>query len=576
MKMKHLSIKKVLVLFMVLIGVVMIGSNVLAYVNISSIKRNANTISEDCLTAINDLNTINEKTQNIRRLALSHIVATDFDTMIEVVTSIKEVEIELLEDIKAYEKYVHEKEQKAFKDLVNNYTSFRQAMTYLVGASADGRTQDAYQLANGDLQLYGKAVESNLNALKKAVKEETDDAKADLARIYKRSIVINVIVIIVVLVSIIAQIIVIVRRVVMPLARADRQIENIIEGINEKQGDLTQRITIYRDDEISALGSGVNRFMDQLQHTLGSIRNNSRKMNDIVDKILDSTRRSNESTMDLSASAEELTAMMQDVSNNVTMINTNADSMQSGVVKIAEESNQIEKYSNGMKDRAMRIETSTKTNMERTRDKVSEILEILNHAIKESESVNQISTLTNDILSISEQTNLLALNASIEAARAGEAGKGFAVVAEEIRKLADSSRETASRIQDINGIVIQAMQNLSGSANNLVSYMNEQILPVFEQFVDFATEYNQDATYIQTTMTQFATNADQLRTVIMDIAGSIASITTSLDEGVEGIAGMADSTQKLVCDMEQINNEMESNKEIVVELQKETEAYTVL
>ena len=62
--------------------------------------------------------------------------------------------------------------------------------------------------------------------------------------------------------------------------------------------------------------------------------------------------------------------------------------------------------------------------------KVGNILDVLNKAIEDSKSVDQVNNLTNDILNISSQTNLLALNASIEAARAGEAGKGFAVVAE--------------------------------------------------------------------------------------------------------------------------------------------------
>ena len=321
---------------------------------------------------------------------------------------------------------------------------------------------------------------------------------------------------------------------------------------------------------------GINRFMEQLQHTFGSIRESSRVMNDIVGNIVQSTKNSNESTMDLSASAEELTAMMQDVSGNVAVINTNADSIQSEVIKIATDSSEIMNYSNGMKSRATKIEENTRINMERTKDKVSEIMIVLNKAIAESESVNQVNTLTNEILSISEQTNLLALNASIEASRAGEAGRGFAVVAEEIRKLADSSRQTANSIQTINAVVVDAMYNLSGSANNLVSYVNDDILPEFEKMVQFGTEYNDDATYIQSTMSDFNQKSDDLKTVITEIAQSIHSITNSLNEGVKGIASMADSTQKLVNDMEQIGIEMKSNEEIVLQLQKETEAFTHL
>lgn len=83
-----------------------------------------------------------------------------------------------------------------------------------------------------------------------------------------------------------------------------------------------------------------------------------------------------------------------------------------------------------------------RSNMESTGTKVNEILEVLNRAIEDSNSVNQVNSLTDDILNIASQTNLLALNASIEATRAGDAGRGFAVVATEISQLAPPVRKS--------------------------------------------------------------------------------------------------------------------------------------
>lgn len=127
-----------------------------------------------------------------------------------------------------------------------------------------------------------------------------------------------------------------------------------------------------------------------------------------------------------------------------------------------------------MKEHAEAMEHAARENMDTTGAKVNDIVSVLSQAIEDSNSVNQVDNLTNDILNIASQTNLLALNASIEAARAGDAGKGFAVVASEISQLAAASQEAANNIQSINAIVITAVHNLADNANGLVEYMNEK------------------------------------------------------------------------------------------------------
>lgn len=88
--------------------------------------------------------------------------------------------------------------------------------------------------------------------------------------------------------------------------------------------------------------------------------------------------------------------------------------------------------------------------------------------MEDSQQVEQVRQLTNDILNIVSETNLLALNASIEAARAGQVGKGFAVVATEIGHLSGSSKETAENIQKINETVVDIVYELMKSANELI------------------------------------------------------------------------------------------------------------
>lgn len=264
---------------------------------------------------------------------------------------------------------------------------------------------------------------------------------------------------------------------------------------------------------------------------------------------------------------------MQEVGHSASIINENADAVRSETETIADKSISINEYSKQMKENADKMEMNARQNMEETSGKVQEILTVLNDAIEESKKVEQVNGLTNDILNISSQTNLLALNASIEAARAGEAGKGFAVVADEIRQLADSSRETANRIQEINGVVIHAVHNLADNANNLVEYMNESILPEFENFVKSGVQYRENASYIESVMDGFTGKTDALKSAVDEIAASIGTITDAIDEGARGVTGAAESTQMLVTDMENISNRMEENQEIAAALQKETNVF---
>ena len=233
-------------------------------------------------------------------------------------------------------------------------------------------------------------------------------------------------------------------------------------------------------------------------------------------------------------------------------------------------------YSKEMRARADQMGNAAKENMAVTSEKVNQIMSVLNQAIEDSKSVDQVDNLTNDILNISGQTNLLALNASIEAARAGEAGKGFAVVAEEIGELANSSRETANRIQEINSVVTSAVHNLADHAQSLVAYMNESILPEFENFVTAGGQYKDDATHVEAVMNEFADKTDALRNSMNEIADSIQTITTAIDEGVEGVTGAANSTQVLVTDLDNILKNMDRNHEIVTTLHDETTIFTNL
>lgn len=566
---KKTSIRLMILIPVLVLGVVSVFSSLLGVQNIRKVNKNATVIADDYMTAIEELASLESQAQTIHTMALSHIIATDFNTMVDLVSSIKDAEAVMEDKIASCSAYVS-RDDEVYLSLQSNYTAFKDSIKQLMAYSANQNTAQAYAIANGDVSAYASAMEDDIEALSLTIQTQSSAARSSLASVYTGSLMSSVFTIIVSIVSMLAAVYMVIRFVVNPILRAEKEINNIIRDIDNGQGDLTKRITITSNDEIAALGRGINTFMEKLQHIFTMIVDNSGKMEQVVSEVLGSVRTSNESATDLSAVTEELSATMQEVSNSANAINENAASVNEEVSRIAESSNELNAYSKNMKQHADHMESAARSNMEETGAKVNEILAVLNQAIEDAKSVDQVNSLTNDILSISSQTNLLALNASIEAARAGEAGRGFAVVASEISQLADSSRDAANNIQQINQIVTSAVHNLSVQASGLVTFMQESILPEFEGFVEEGNQYKENATYIEQTMDEFSHKTDILKDAVSEIVASIDAITSAIADGVEGVSGAAESTQALVFDMDNISQRMDENQRIAGDLQQET------
>lgn len=573
---KRATIKRYIMLPVILLGVVSIVSNALALVNVRKVNGNASEIVDNYMAAISELESIQRQAKVLHIEALSHIIAIDANTMIGIVDGIREGEAKLDECLDAYEKYVGDADKKAYEELVSNFGNMKYAMANLMAYSANGDNDAAYTCANKDLASSVMNMQSNIDVLEKSANKGVEDARKQLSAVYATALISSGITISISVLSILGALYSVNKRVIRPISSTEKEITHIISDIDRREGDLTKRVTIYSNDEIAALGNGINVFMEKLQNIFRMITNNSQKMDAVVNEVMDSVKTSNNSVSDLSALTEELAATMEEVAENASVINANASEVRDEVNEIADKTSEINRYSIEMKEHAESMENTARTNMETTSIKVNEILSVLSQAIEDSNSVNQVNSLTDDILNIASQTNLLALNASIEAARAGEAGKGFAVVAGEISQLADASREAANNIQKINGVVTAAVHNLANNANDLVSYMNDSILPEFESFVAAGSAYKNNATYIESVMGDFAVKTDGLKSAIAEIAGSIDSITTAIDEGVSGVNGAAENTQVLVGDMDNITGHMDENQQIAGALKQETEVFKKL
>lgn len=365
-------------------------------------------------------------------------------------------------------------------------------------------------------------------------------------------------------------VVVAVETIVKPLRRQNKQLSYIIDNINNGKGDLTMRVDVKSHDEIGQSAIGINHFIETLQNIMSKIINNSNVLDGVVGKVAESVNSSSDSANDISAIMEELSATMEEVSATTGGVSSNTASAEEKVKDMAEQTKIISQYAQEMKGRAVTLEQTANDNKNSTSQVINDITGELNTALENSRSVEKVAQLTEDILSISSQTNLLALNASIEAARAGEAGKGFAVVADEIRQLADSSRETANNIQTINEQVIEAVNGLVKASERIISYINENILPDYEAFVQGGRQYSEDAVHIDDSMAEYEKSAEEILSTMIEITDAIEGINKAVEESANGVTDAAVNVDSLVQSMSEVHGKMEENSSVAKNLKDES------
>ncbi|MGN1086549.1 MAG: MCP four helix bundle domain-containing protein, partial [Porcipelethomonas sp.] len=403
------SIKISILLIVLILGGVSVFSNAVAIKNIKNVNTSAEKITDEYMVSISKLNDIRTITQEIHNMSLSHIVATDFDTMLDMVEKIRESEDLLNSKLEEYKQYMSDsKDYDSLKESVDNLEYY---IPDLLAYSAAGDNENAYSCANNQIAMYADEISDKISVITENTSLETEQARASLSEVYNDSVVMSRTIIAISAAAFAFAVVIVLFRVARPLSIATKGMNEIIRDIDNGQGDLTKRIKIVSNDEIAALGIGINKFLEKLQNILKVISDNAQNMEAVVSDVMVSVDTSNKSVEDVSNVTNELSATMNTMSESASVINQSTSDMEEKVNAIADRTNTINEYSKEMKVHADEIELSARTNMENTTKKVNDMLTILKKAIEDSESVNEVSALTNEILSIARYTKLLSINA---------------------------------------------------------------------------------------------------------------------------------------------------------------------
>lgn len=575
MKKKSSVIAKLIIPVAVL-GCIAIMIAGMSLYSMTAVQKESNQISGEGVRATICMDEINLAFANTQKLTLALCAEPSKDLYEYVASQLTEYQ----SNVDSYEKellamdhYFTADDIQLMNETFDLLTEAQGTTVELMQTAMAGDSAAAVAKANSVMTEWSDTIAVNMDTLISRNDELVKQNIQEQKDLYNQNMILSLILLAISFVAFVMVVVVIIKTVVKPLRKQTSELTEIIDEIKGGHGDLTKRVTVKSMDEIGQSSIGINHFIETLQNIMSNIISNSNVLDGVVGNVASSVAASSDNANDISAIMEELSATMEEVSATTNSVSENTTAAEGKVQKMADQTKVMSQYAQDMKKRATELEHTATENMNNTNEMIGEITTEMNQALENSKSVEKVAQLTADILNISSQTNLLALNASIEAARAGEAGKGFAVVADEIRQLADSSRETANNIQTINEQVIEAVQGLVVSSEKIVGYINENILPDYRAFVQGGQQYNDDATHIDNTMAEYASEAQDILATMMEMTEAIEGISRAVEESANGVTDAATNIDSLVQSMSTVNGQMEENSTVAKNLKEESAAF---
>jgi len=525
---------------------------------------------------VQNLLQIGSNIEAMEKIVYQHLVTDDKDRQAELETEYKRLSDDNFERIEVIKKLITTREKNDYNLFVSSYEELRVSIDNTLELSKNDENIKAYEMAFGEVSECEKSTLKKISHLVDAYGMERDrlvKSSADYAESSKTRA--NFILILSVAFCIVS-IIICVRYIIRPVILIDSELKKMVSDLQNEKGDLTARLEITSNDEVGQLANGINVYIETLQGIMSSITDSADRLDEIVDNVTAAVDVANNGAMGVSSVMEQLSSSMEEVSASVQEVNANTACIDTEIIKLADRSDELTKYAADMKKRADEVKKNAVLNRTSAKEIIEEISKVLTVALEDSKSVEQVNSLTGDILTISSQTNLLALNASIEAARAGDAGRGFAVVAEEIRQLADSSRDTANHIQTINQMVVKAVKELAESAKTLLTYVSENVMKDYDVLVDSSENYSNDATHVDKVVENFTVMAGDLKDMINSVSKAMDGIAGAITESTGGVSEAVNSSMELVENVSKITDQMHENEKVADELKEDTAVFVKL
>jgi|GEM_PF-2319421 len=564
----NLKIVTKMVIVLAILEIFFLGLGFLSYLQMESSNKTINSIYENRLVPIQELDTClviaNSNMTNMLKLMVTNDPAKETKVLNDIKTGAKQV-VNFVKNIESRDLNQEEKNKlAALKNAIKDYVVARKIVMGLATSSKDA-----------EALKYFENNEAVFTAPAETLKDFTDYEKnlayeasiKNAQESYNQKIILLISIIVATCISVYFSIF-------------------MVNMFKRRFGNLTKFAKMLYD------GDFVMNFKIESKDEIGTIAvlllNAAAKLRTLIQEINQTAVQVSTGTGEMSKAADQTAQGAQQITTSVTQLATGSQEQAHYVSDSLENVNSIDKQAKKISDganNAVKVSKITENDatvgLNQAQEAINKINQLKTSSLEIAQTINILGTLSSDIeiiveliKNIASQTNLLALNAAIEAARAGEHGKGFAVVAEEVKKLASQSAEATSKITGM-------IKEIQTKTNNAVSIMNENVCEVddgvtiienvgesLNKILGAAKDSNDHIVKISAEANQLAKNADN----IVHMMENISSITEESAASTEEISSI---TEEQTASLEEINANTQALAKIAENLKKQVSIFNV-